>query len=546
MPFMPLTNQLLGDNGVTFTHAYVSTPYCCPSRASLLTGLYAHNHGVIGNEAPVGGATLFDDSSTLATWLDDAGYRTGLVGKYLNDYWRVSPYVPPGWDQWFALSNRDLGVGGDYQRYTLNENGVEVNYSGTGSETYSTNVLREKAVEFIRTTPLDQPLLLYFAPNAPHTIIIPDPADAGKFADLEPYRPLSYNEADVSDKPAWLQSRPLLTGTQLEEIDALYRLQALALQPVDRAVQAIVDALEETGRLSNAVIVYTTDNGYALGDHRLTRKNCVYEICVKVPLLVRVPGLVPRTDDHLVQNIDLPVTLAGFAGITPPGPVDGDSLVNLLYDPQSLWRESVFLEVLDRPDLYIRNFQAVHTGQYVYAEYANGDRELYDLINDPDQLLNQIDNPAYNSVTTRLAEELRSYKGQTDLRIEGSRSTFTSGSRSTVNLAYTIMNDGPLMAAPLTLNISIPPGMQLISCQTAPGSFCLINSSVLEVHFRLLRPGQPEDVQIVVATEGRESVEIIAEVTAFSPLESDPTNNRVNLVLNPAQIFFPFVHMSSP
>jgi arylsulfatase A-like enzyme len=541
MPFMPLTRQLVGDQGVTFTRAYVSTPYCCPSRASILTGQFAHNHGVIGNEEPAGGAVLFDDTSTLATWIQNAGYRTGLVGKYLNEYWKLTPYIPIGWDQWFALSNRDLGVGGDYQRYSLNENGVEVHYNGTGSETYSTNVLRDKAVNFIRSTPAGQPLFLYFAPNAPHTIIIPDPADAGLFENLEPYRPPSYNEADVSDKPAWLRQINLLTGGEMQQIDDLYRLQALALQPVDRAVQAIVQALEDTGRLSNTVVIYTTDNGYALGDHRLTRKNCVYEVCVKVPLLIRAPGVIPRVDDHLVQNVDLAVTLADFAGVAPPAPVDGKSLVDLLHDPQSLWKESIFLEVLDRPNEYIRNFQAIHTGEVVYAEYANGDRELYNLAVDPDQLYNQIGNPDYASTAAQLASDLAAYKGATDLTLTGSiEAPASSGSEVTVS--YTVTNDGLLVAAPLTLRLNIPSGMQLISCQAIPGGVCFEDDGSRRVRFRLLRPGESAEVRVVLTRQGFDPLLLTTEVTAFSPLESDPLDNLVDLFLNPFQMYLPIIH----
>jgi len=539
MPFMPLTNQLLGENGVTFTRGYVSTPLCCPSRASILTGQFAHNHGVIGNRPPYGGAAMFDDTSTLATWLDQAGYHTALVGKYLNYYHLIPDTIPPGWDQWFAISSGPTRYS-DYFNFTLNENGVQTDYTGTSSQTYSTNVLRDKAVAIIQSTPAGQPLFLYFSTNAPHGDNIPDPADNGKFTDLEPYRPPSYNEADVSDKPAWLRERPLYTPSELQAFDEYYRLLALALQPVDRAVQAIVQALQDTGRLSNSVIVFTTDNGYALADHRLTQKNCVYESCSKVPFLVRAPGISPRLDDHLVQNIDIPATFADFAGITPPDRVDGLSLVDLLEDPGSPWRDEILVEVHNHPYSEKRNFQALYTSQYTYVEYVTGDRELYDLTVDPDQLENQIGNTDLTGVIEQFSDRLKEYKGETDLHLSVTASGNIIGPGIPLTMTFTIVNNGSLVAVPVSLAFSLPPGMQVTSCQTSMDGFC--QSGNLGANFPVIRPGQSVQVQIDGAADFALRGEIGAEVSAFSPLESDPANNQTSIILNPVQVFLPIIN----
>lgn len=539
--FMPLTNELIGGHGVTFTNAYVSTPFCCPSRASILTGQYAHNHGTIGNNVPFGGATLFDDSSTLATWLKNAGYRTGLIGKYLNEYFKIPQYIPPGWDQWYAFTNRSLGLTGGYLDYSLNENGIEVNYNGTGSNTYSTNVLRDKAVGFIQSTPSDQPLFLYFSTNAPHTAIVPDPVDEGLFEDLPPYRPPSYNELDISDKPSWLETQPVLSASQLAEADELYRLQVLALQSVDRAVQAIVQTLQDTRRLDNAVIIYTSDNGYSLGEHRLTRKNCVYEACIKVPLLVRAPDLTPRTDAHLVENIDLPVTMADFAGIDPPVPVDGLSIVDLLHNPEVPWREDILVEVTDRHNIWQRNFQAVHTSQYVYAEYPNGEREFYNLAIDPDQLESQIENPAYSTVVEELARRLQTYKGQTDLSLSLSASTPLIYSGKTVDFTFTVTNNGPLAAAPLILTYEVPPGMSFVSCQPGAVALCISDSSGRGVVISILRPGSDHQVEITLRSETSQPLQVTAQVSAFTPLESEPGDNTASLMFNPFRFYLPLI-----
>jgi arylsulfatase A-like enzyme len=409
MQYMPLINSLLGSEAVKFSEAFVSTPLCCPSRSGTLTGLYTHNHGVFQNYPPNGGATFFNDSSTLATWLEDTGYRTGLYGKYLNDYDALSPYIPPGWSEWHALTDPDDNL---YFNYLLNDNGVITAY-GSNAQDYSTDVVASKAVQFINNTPQGQPLFLFFTPFAPHAPFIPAPADVGSFSSLPPWRPPSYNEADVSDKPFYVQQRPLLTPSQSSTGDQMVQSQLESLQSVDRAVQSIVNALSSAGRLDNTIIIFTSDHGYMWGEHRLLdEKDCVYEECIRVPFWVRVPGQTARTETQMVQNIDLAPTLAEFAGVVLPSPVNGSSFVSILNDPAAPWRSEILVELMRPTEFLNRNFQAVRTSQYIYAEYNVGDRELYDLAVDPYQLTNVVNDPAYASVVTNLQNLLNILRNQ--------------------------------------------------------------------------------------------------------------------------------------
>jgi N-acetylglucosamine-6-sulfatase len=207
---MPAVRSLLHEQGVRFTNAFASTPLCCPARVSILRGQYVHNHGVLSNGGPYGGFTTFrrrgGEDSTVATWLQAAGYRTALLGKYLNGYPEEADptYVPPGWDEWYAFAG---GTSGFYADYELNENGRLVPY-GSAPGDYSTDVLSAKATEFIeRTTTADQPFFLYLAPYAPHAPRLPAPRHADTFADVQVPRSPAFNEADVSDKPGWVGSR---------------------------------------------------------------------------------------------------------------------------------------------------------------------------------------------------------------------------------------------------------------------------------------------------------------------------------------------------
>ena len=400
---MPLTVGHFATEGVDFANSFVVGPICCPSRASFLTGQYVHNHGVLGNQSPYG-APSFDDSSTLPVWLHNAGYRTGIYGKYMNLYNLMSPYIPPGWDEWNVFDSPN----GEFYNYSLNENVTSVSY-GSSPADYSTDLLTNKAAQFIQSTPAGQPFFLFLSIYAPHEPFTPAPGDIGSLNGIAPWRPPSHNEADVSDKPTWVQNLPLATAQQLANFDGINQAELESLAAVDRAVDQIMSTLAAENRLGETMVVFTSDNGLSWGEHRwFVSKDCAYEECIRVPLFVRVPGATPRVENNLVQNTDLTVSIADWAGVVPTSPTNGDNLVDLISNPATPWRSEVLIEVLGRgPE---RNFQAVRSDQYLYAEYQNGDRELYDLAVDPYQLDNAYTNPAYAAVISALQSALANLK----------------------------------------------------------------------------------------------------------------------------------------
>jgi len=399
--FMPRLNALLAARGVTFTNMFVTTPQCCPSHVSVLTGLYPHNSGVLNNWYPTGGFQRFfelgGENSTIATWLQAAGYRTARFGKYLTEY-ETTTYVPPGWSEWYAFYGS-----GKYFNYTLNENGAQVAY-GADPADYSVDVLAQKVIDFIDRAS-DDPFFVFFAPAAPHGDNVPNgpatpaPRHKGMFAGMQAPRPPSFNEADVSDKPPAISSLPLLTADQITAIDSEYQTRLESLQSVDEAVESIVNRLAALGKLENTYLIFTSDNGYHLGEHRLRNgKTQVYEEDIRVPLIVRGPRVPSAaTRDHLVVNIDFAPTIAKLAHVGPGHSVDGQPFVELFDDhPPSpeKWRKDFLIEVYRRlPPLgngdairAVRNRNGV-----LYAEYDSGPRELYDLTWDPYQLDSQHD-----------------------------------------------------------------------------------------------------------------------------------------------------------
>ncbi len=416
LQYMPLTTTHLARNGVEFTNAFTSISLCCPSRATMLTGLYSHNHGVLDNDpSRQGGAPNFKDTSTLSTWLQQAGYRTGLYGKYMNFYGVLTPwpYVPPGWNEWHAFKADGL----NYYNYTLVENGVEVPYGGQPAD-YSTNVLAAKAVSFIEGTPAGTPLFLYFTPYAPHHPFTPGPNDS---VTLPQWRPPNYNEGDVTDKPAWVRQLPAMSSSVQAAGDTIRNGQVASLFAVDRAVDAIVAALQRTGRLNNAVILFTSDNGFTWGEHRLPEdKSCAYEECNRVPLLIRAPGVAPRIDSSLISHIDFAPTIAELASVRPEFPTDGVSLVGLLKNPGP-WREEILLEKLQGlagaagPLGDLNRYHAIRASNLLYAEYFNGDREFYDLTADPYQLDNGVADPRNAGAILNLQQRLNYLKNPPDV-----------------------------------------------------------------------------------------------------------------------------------
>jgi N-acetylglucosamine-6-sulfatase len=397
---MPTVSERLAASGVAFSEAFVVNPLCCPSRASILTGNYSHTHLVYRQDPPFGRFDWFDDSSTLATWLDDAGYRTGLFGKYIDggQHAAVTGYVPPGWDRWVAFVHAamlDYGLtfGGTVRRF------------GTSPGEHSTEVLADQAVAFVRET--QGPLFLVFAPAVPHAPAIPSPGDGEAFAHLAPARPPSFDEADVSDKPGWVRDLPRLLDEEEAAIDAFRRQQVRSLLGVDRAVGEILDALRARGRLANTLIVFTSDNGILHGEHRWTKKEAPYEEAIRVPLVLRwdAAGWTPRTETALALNIDLAPTIAAAAGVEAPA-TDGESLLPLLDAPGSAWRRDFLIEHLEGSNP-VTTYCAVRSARWKYVRYATGEEELYDLDADPFELENLAARSAGEETLRRLRTRLR-------------------------------------------------------------------------------------------------------------------------------------------
>jgi len=392
---MPMVQQDLVEQGVTFTNAFVVNALCCPSRTSILTGQYSHSTGVYSNAPPHGGFSVFDDSTTIATRLHEAGYRTALFGKYLNGYAQFTDgsYIPPGWDQWDAFYPRGSAA---YFNYQMSVDG-RLRSFGDGPESYSTDVIASQAVDFIHRT-RNRPFFLYFAPSAPHAPAIPAPRNVGTFSDLPPWRPASYNELDVSDKPVWVQQRRRFSSKRKAGTDAFARHQYESLGAVDDAVDAIVEELRLTGQLQNTMIVFASDNGYLYGEHRLTGKQAPYEESIRVPLVIRYDPLTAaapgRSDDRLALNIDFAPTFGELAGTTMPG-AEGHSLIPLLSGSPEPWRDRFLVEHLGKP---IPTYCAVRDTRFAYVRYGTGEEELYDLRTDPFELQNVAVDPQFAPV----------------------------------------------------------------------------------------------------------------------------------------------------
>ena len=347
----PELQDLMVKQGVSFSNFFVDESLCCPSRASILRGQYVHNHGVLGNGAPIGGFSRFhalgNESSTVATWLHARGYRTGLFGKYLNGYPQtVAPtYVPPGWDVWNSPSGGNPY--GEY-RYELNENGKLVQYGAQPSD-YLVDVLAKKSVDFIQQSASSKkPFFMYVAPYVPHQPATPAPRYAGAFPGVQAPRPPSFDQADVSAEPQWLQHRHPLAPVVIRYIDDLYQRRLQDILGFEDLLKGVVDALQSTGKLDNTYVIFTSDNGFHLGQHRLPPgKQTPYDEDIRVPMIVRGPGIpAASSTTGIGMNIDLAPTIAALAGARTPSFVDGRSLVPLLRAPTASrrWRTAAFVE----------------------------------------------------------------------------------------------------------------------------------------------------------------------------------------------------------
>ncbi|HWL90315.1 MAG TPA: sulfatase [Actinomycetota bacterium] len=378
--WLPEVNNYFVRHGVRFSRAMVPTSLCCPSRASLLTGEYSHTTKVWSNEAGwrrFVGAGM--ESKTVAVWLRRSGYRTGLVGKYLNAYLGNGP--APGWTVWHAFT----GSNADYYNYELiHTNGSTTRYGSAGA-TYSTDVLRRYALRFIENTPSDKPLFLYFSPYAPHDPATPAPRHLNLAAPIGSFGPPSFNETDLSDKPLWIRRLAPVSSGQIQDLRVR---QYRSLRSVDEAVGAILDVQRARNRLRNTLLVFVSDNGVMWGEHRVMGKFVPYSGATRIPLAIAWPARLPqgRVDARLALNIDVPVTIAAAAEAAH----DDVAGRNLLLR----WKRGGFVLEASAAQVPGSNGTNVarpaycgwRTGRYLFVHYGNGREELYDYVNDPWEL----------------------------------------------------------------------------------------------------------------------------------------------------------------
>ena len=469
LAFMPKTRRLLARQGTSFTDAITSFPLCCPSRATFMTGQYAHNHGVGGNFYPEGWYGMPRRNNTLATWLDP-DYRTDLIGKMLNGYGALDAHgeVPPGFDQWHGL----LDVSAyDYYNFVMNDNGrlrswgdpdfarklVEfANFEVTPPDTKSVADILAKLTEVMGPSPYtywgaanpDQyspdvtgritnkligrekragkPFFIWWTPAAPHredvsTTLMgrqgPDPRPAPRYEQLSQSfqlpRPPSFDEADVSDKATDVTSRtPPLTDGQIAQLQLDYQGRGGALRAVDDRVGRMVKTLKRSGQLKDTVIVFTSDNGWLQGEHRIPGdKFLPYEESIGVPLIFRGPGIARgKRVKRQVANIDIAPTLTALAGVRAHRTMDGVSLLPTLRGRRSAPKRALALEA-PRPlfegaipnNAWDRPYMGVRTQRYTYVVYTEtSEDELYDRRTDPYELQNVAGDPAYAGVKAHL------------------------------------------------------------------------------------------------------------------------------------------------
>ena len=489
---MPNTLNMIAKRGETFNRYYVSYPLCCPSRVSLLTGRYAHNNGVKGNVQPNGGYFGFSFRAAythnLATWLQGAGYRTIHVGKFLNGY-GDEPYdngttVPPGWSAWHTVLKADTNH--YYYGYTLNNNGtIEGPFGDSGTWEpreygvrddpgcpyaplnglpcyYETDQLTNYAIGELHETPPEQPFYLQLDYTAPHGDFRhpagPEPAprhyDWFKGAPLPHDRSEGFAEGNVSDKPSFIRNAPYLSLADIHTYRVYYDKALESLRSIDDGVKALLDTLGTQHRLRNTYVIFTSDNGFFYGEHRLIGgKFLAYEPSTHLPFLIRGPHIRAGTESNeLAANIDIAPTILELAGVEPDKSMDGRSLTPFLQDPElTTLRPILFESFVETNDVTDngsiaepgdqstasqptnvpalqrsgasassasepgatasllappKDYEGIRLGPYKYIAWPDGEKELYDLEKDPYELNNIVRIPNYFPIRNYLHREL--------------------------------------------------------------------------------------------------------------------------------------------
>jgi len=456
---MPNVQSLIGAQGTTFNEAYISFPLCCPSRATMLSGQYMHNHGVRGNFPPNGSWFRFrsHESNDLPVWLQQDGYYNVHIGKYMNGYSLIDGTipVPEGWDEWYGKVSEDAL----YFDYNLVEKtgpnaAPRVTFYGDQPTDYQTDVFGDRAVDFIKDSALGhEPFWLNLWFNSPHGPFDPAPRDMFRLAGSPVPKLAGFNEKDIRDKPKWLQRqlKRRLTKKQIKVIDNERRRQQEQLISVDESVGELIDALKSKGILDDTYVIFASDNGFFRGEHRIASgKYLPYDPASRVPLLIRGPGI-PHggVSNELVWNGDIAQTIDQIASGSINESVDGRSLLPYAENPALRSTRPVLLEAdtgpggttgesaqasaarvraarvhvadrrgvdnLDQEPDAIRSsnnvatapaYRSIRTDRYEYTIYSNGQSELYDMKRDPAQLRSVVADPRYRLVRKFLFQHL--------------------------------------------------------------------------------------------------------------------------------------------
>jgi N-acetylglucosamine-6-sulfatase len=413
LPYMPHV-RALQRAGMTFTNYTVTDSLCCPSRASIFTGDFPHTTKIVTNNGNYGGFLLFhnrgEEAHTFAPVVQSRGYRTALMGKYLNSYHASFPapavlgdwtpaqstFVPPGWTDWDAV-----GFGYYQYGYDLNHDHTVLRH-GHAPQDYLNTVLQNHGLDFISdSVRVKAPFLLEIASFSPHAPATPAPQDLNSFADVTAPRGPAFDRLP-KNAPAWLRSRPPMDAAMIASIDAAFRQRVRSVQSVDRMIGALEQRLQATGQAGNTVFVFSSDNGYHMGDYRLKPgKLTAFDTDVRVPLIVAGPGIAAGSvNSDVVENVDLAPTFEQLAGAVPPDTVEGSSLVPLLHGESPPWRSLALVEHHglddtpgdpDRQNSSAGNpptYAAIRSPRFTYVRYVTGEREYYDLARDPYELDN--------------------------------------------------------------------------------------------------------------------------------------------------------------
>jgi arylsulfatase A-like enzyme len=402
MASMPQTQRLIGDAGVTFDNSFVSLSQCCPSRATFLTGRYAHNHGVLTTQPPFGGFPAFHDRQSLAVWLQARGYTTALIGKYLNQYGKHDPtYIPPGWDDWHVLEGPSTYR---FTGFTINDNGRVNAYPGW----YQSNVLAALSESFVRRRArTGRPFFLWTTYVAPHIGVPRDPLVPPKVQTTVPSVLFAnaFMAVPMPRSPAY----DLVNPAQQAIAQTIWRKRQESLMAVDEDVARMVRTLTAAGVLDDTLLVFTSDNGFLIGEHHVTESKVLpYEGSIRVPLMMRGPGI-PRGQrrDQLVWNGDLAPTILQATGARAPWEPDGLSLLPFARSPRVRSDRAILLEgpPQGRVSSALR-FTGLRTRDMLYVEYVDGRVELYDLRTDPFELHDLAGQPQVAGLQAGLAQRL--------------------------------------------------------------------------------------------------------------------------------------------